>query len=339
MAQNNSASDPVTQAMLAIEDALNLNLEPEAISAPPDDPAAAPAPPPAPAAPATGPLAGTLKAPVATKSPDSPLLARAGAARPPEPPPALPPETPPANDDRAAAGAIVQALQIHRPSQAPIIAAAVLSGIWLLLCGVYGYYQYAALTAGTAVREALLRPETALFGLAALGPIIFVFAFAALARRLQELRLSASSIARVAMRLAEPETMAGEQFVTLSQAIRREVTSMGDGVERAYARASELEKLVRAEVASLERSSGEYERRLRTLIAEMADQRETILANGGQLRDAIGDAPTAVASDLEGIGVRITTQISQVGQRLATSLSASSEEIAMTMDRTGTATD
>ena len=28
MAQNNSASDPVTQAMLAIEDALNLNLEP-----------------------------------------------------------------------------------------------------------------------------------------------------------------------------------------------------------------------------------------------------------------------------------------------------------------------
>src|SRR5271170_1741396 len=125
MAQNNSASDPVTQAMLAIEDALNLNLEPEAISAPADEPAAAPAPPPAPAA---SPGSATLKAPVAAKSPDSPLLARAGAARPPEPPPALPQETPPANDDRAAAGAIVQALQIHRPSQAPIIAAAVLSG-------------------------------------------------------------------------------------------------------------------------------------------------------------------------------------------------------------------
>ena len=45
MAQNNSASDPVTQAMLAIEDALNLNLpNPEAISAPPEEPAAAPAP-------------------------------------------------------------------------------------------------------------------------------------------------------------------------------------------------------------------------------------------------------------------------------------------------------
>src|ERR1700733_14139738 len=126
-----------------------------------------PPPPPAPRAPPAVPLAATLKAPVATKSPDSPLLARASATRPPEPPPALPPETPPpANDDRAAAGAIVQALQIHRPSQAPIIAAAVLSGIWLLLCGVYGYYQYAALTAGTPVREALLRPESALFGLA-----------------------------------------------------------------------------------------------------------------------------------------------------------------------------
>src|SRR5271155_3970029 len=154
MAQNNSASDPVTQAMLAIEDALNLNLEPEAISAPPDEPAAAPAPPPAPAASPAGPLAGTLKAPVATKSPDSPLLARAGAARPPEPPPALPPETPPANDDRAAAGAIVPALQIRRPSQAPIVAAAMCSGVWLALCAVYAYYQYAALPAGTSVRGA-----------------------------------------------------------------------------------------------------------------------------------------------------------------------------------------
>ena len=59
MAQNNSASasDPVTQAMLAIEDALNLNLEPEEISAPPDESEAAPASPPEPAASPAGPPA------------------------------------------------------------------------------------------------------------------------------------------------------------------------------------------------------------------------------------------------------------------------------------------
>ena len=229
MAQHNSASDPVTQAMLAIEDALNLNAEPEAVPAP-SEPTANPAPPPpAPPAPAASAPAATLKAPTAVKPPNSPLLARASGARPSEPSPGLPPETPPANDDRASAGAIVQALQMRKPSQAPIVAAALCSLAWLVLCAVYAYYQYAALPAGASARGALLRPETALFALAALGPIIFLFAFAALARRLQELRLSASSIARVAMRLAEPESMASEQFLTLSQAIRREVTTMGMG--------------------------------------------------------------------------------------------------------------
>ena len=43
------------------------------------------------------------------------------------------------------------------------------------------------------------------------------------------------------MRLAEPDTVAGELVVTVGQAIRREVAAMGDGVERALARAAELE--------------------------------------------------------------------------------------------------
>jgi len=41
------------------------------------------------------------------------------------------------------------------------------------------------------------------------------------------------------MRLAEPETVARESIVTVGQAIRREVAAMGDGVERALARAAE----------------------------------------------------------------------------------------------------
>ena len=84
-----------------------------------------------------------------------------------------------------------------------------------------------------------------LLALAALGPMFFFFGFAALARRLHELRLSARSITQVALRLAEPETVAGENVAILSQAIRREIASMGDGIERALARAAELETLVR----------------------------------------------------------------------------------------------
>ena len=129
-----------------------------------------------------------------------------------------------------------------------------------------------------------------LLALAALGPTLLLFGFAALARRLQELRLSARSITQVALRLAEPETVAGEQVATLSQAIRREIASMGDGIERALARAAELETLVRSEVSTLERAYSDNERRIRSLIAEMADQREAIVASGGRVRAVIGDA-------------------------------------------------
>ena len=90
--------------------------------------------------------------------------------------------------------------------------------------------------------------------------------------------------------LAEPETVAGEHVATLSQAIRRELTSMGDGVERAIARAAELETRVKAEVSTLERSYSDNERKIRSLIAEMADQREAIVANGGRVRAAISRA-------------------------------------------------
>ena len=72
-------------------------------------------------------------------------------------------------------------------------------------------------------------------------------------------------------------------MVTLSQAIRRELTSMGDGVERALARAAELGTRVKSEVSTLERSYSDNERKIRSLIAEMADQREAIVASGARV--------------------------------------------------------
>src|SRR5580704_9150727 len=92
-------------------------------------------------------------------------------------------------------------------------------------------------------------PAAAMIGLgaAALLPIIFFFGIAHMAWRSQELRLITQSMAQVAMRLAEPESVARDSIVTVGQAIRREVAAMGDGVERALARAGELETLVQNE--------------------------------------------------------------------------------------------
>ena len=124
------------------------------------------------------------------------------------------------------------------------------------------------------------------------------------------------------MRLAEPETVAGEHVATLSQAIRRELTSMGDGVERALARAAELETRVKAEVSTLERSYSDNERKIRSLIAEMADQREAIVASGSRVRDAIANAHGGIAGELDTAGERLSEKLNEAGQRLAAALGA-----------------
>src|SRR6202035_238353 len=108
-------------------------------------------------------------------------------------------------------------------------------------------------------------------------PIIFFFGVAHMALRAQELRLGAQSMAQGAVRLSAPESVARESIVTVGQAIRREVAAMGDGVERALARASELETLVRNEVSALEHAYNDNEVRIRNLLDDLAQQRETLV--------------------------------------------------------------
>ena len=338
MAQKQTTHDAVSAAMSAIEEALNLSADESpvgeaapTVSSPDPGPGPAPAPAPVKSSPVVPPpLAAAVNAPPA-RDPGEP------------PPPAhrQPPQlgaseralgagTPPANDDRAAIGPIVQALQSRRPSRAPFVAAAVAALVWLALCALYAVLRLPPPTGMdlAAARDYLLRPETVLLALAALGPTILFFGFATLARRMRELRGSANSIAQVALRLAEPETTAGDQLVTLSQAIRREIASMGDGVERALARAAELETLVRSEVSTLERAYADNERRIRSLIAEMADQREAIVANGSRVQAALDEAHRGIADDLEAIAERLAERVSNVGERVAASLGECNEGIA-----------
>ncbi len=347
MATQNKAQDPLAAAMSAIEDALNLPHDDGLVDTSRADAPRAPAgatPAPAPAKPSPLPNAGfepkpPAPTPPAAALPPTPTLKPSAPPTPPETAeakPILAPGGAPANDDRPSVGQILQAMQTRPPSRAPFVVALVASLAWLALCVVYDVEHYGAEGAGALTgRDFWLRPEIGLAALTAIGPALFLFALAFLARRAQELRASARSMTQVAMRLAEPETLATDQVVTLSQAIRREVASMGDGIERALARASELENLVRAEVSTLERSYSENERRIRSLIAEMADQREAIVANGGRVRAAIAGAHQGVAADLDAISDRMSERVSEAGRRVVSSLGSTSEEISATLDRTG----
>jgi hypothetical protein len=134
MAKQNSATDPVSAAMSAIESALNLT----------DDDFIAVESPSAPSS------ISTAKQMIVTPvlKPAAPALETAPLLRPSsttfasanevESKPALSP-APPANDDRETVGAILQAMNSSPASRAPFILAVVGSLLWAAICGLYGY--------------------------------------------------------------------------------------------------------------------------------------------------------------------------------------------------------
>ncbi|HET9535313.1 MAG TPA: kinesin, partial [Mesorhizobium sp.] len=170
--------------------------------------------------------------------------------------PIAPPATTfsPANDDRQRDFSTVLSGLNRRSSRGVYWTAALLSLAWIaggllithLLYGP-GVWQM------RSAQDVAARPYLILLALGIIIPVIMFWAFAAMMRRAQEMRLAAQSMAELAFRFAEPETMARDRVMMVGQAVRREVAAMGEGIERTLARAVELETLVHTEVNELER--------------------------------------------------------------------------------------
>ena len=236
MAKKNTAQDSAAAALAAVEQALNLG--DEAAVADPMNKLTHAAPPKLPGVSERGIFgvaASTTQIPIlAQRPPYDPQTAAApaeSAARPdtvdaPFAPPAPLPSAvaraastaSPANDDRPSVGEVLQALQT-RPSRGPYVIATLASLGWVALCLYYVYakFGYEQLTD----LAFLARPQSVLAALTCLGPVFFAFVSAAMVRRAQEMRQSLRSMSQVAIRLIEPETIASDQILTLSQAIRR----------------------------------------------------------------------------------------------------------------------
>ncbi len=290
MAVQNEAKDPAAAALLAIEEALNLVKQetptPTTATQGPTEPRGRAAAAIAMGGPLATPRTSELPAPEIQPFSDTGRAA---------PRPMIPAGLH-ANDDRHSVGQLLQGLQT-RSSSVPFVAATIGSLFWVLACG---YGLHAAGVFADGLSAASLGQPAVLGAVGALiGPVVFFFVVAALMRRTQEMRLTTRAMAEIAARLAEPETIATEQVVILSHAIRREVASMGDGIERALARAGELENLVRNEVASLERSYTDNERRMRSMIDELVNEREAVVTNADRMRGAISGAHETLARDLD----------------------------------------
>ncbi|MEO1115559.1 MAG: antitoxin, partial [Pseudomonadota bacterium] len=206
---------------------------------------------------------------------------------------------PAANDDRRNIGNLIYALQ-RRPSSAPFWGALALSAVWAALGGSLFFSTFSEQISTLNTQALLSSPEIILATVGILVPIIFFFVMAMMIWRAQEMRIVARGMTEVALRLAEPEDMAKESILSVGQAIRREVAAMGDGIERAIARASELEVLVHNEVSSLERSYNDNELKIRALIEELVSQRESIVINAERVRETIAGAHEKFSSQLSG---------------------------------------
>ena len=191
-----------------------------------------------------------------------------------------------ANDDRKTVGQILA--NMHRtPSRMPYAVALGVSALWVAGQLLYAHARYAEeFAAMRGISQLFDQPFFVPLAALIILPVAGFFAFAALYRRSQQMHFVAGAMAEITSRFAEPEGIASDAFVSVGQQIRREVAALGDGMERAVARASELESLVRAEVATLERAYDENEARVRALVDSLQSERDSILTHSLRLQES-----------------------------------------------------
>ena len=237
-----------------------------------------------------------------------------------------------ANDDRQNVGMMLQALQV-RPSRRAYFFATVVSLLWLGGLGALVYSQ--GITTPETLLAAFSPIQLAIGGFVLFAPVILFFIAAMLAVRSQEMRLVARAVGEVAVRLAQPESFSTDAVLSVSQAVRREVAAVGDGVERALARAGELETLVRSEISTLERAYTDNEIRIRSLIDELVAQREAIVNNAERVRSAINGSHQNLTQDLDAAAQRVAAAVHGAGEQVTVALDQRGEQITQALGRAG----
>jgi hypothetical protein len=301
--KNRKSQDPTEAALSAIEDALNIGKEAPEVAPPQPERRIDPPRPPREREPA-----------------DEVFAQRSRGTR------ERLPRQPAANDDRPSVGQILSALH-RRPSSAPILFALLGSIVWIIGGALLAAAQFRDEN-GAVMRLSEISTQPAFIAALAailLPPLLF-FMTALLVRRSQEMRHISRAMTEVTLRLAEPEGVSTDAIVSVGQAIRREVAALGDGIERAIARASELESMVRNEVATLERAYDENENRVRALVDELHLERDSIVQHATRLRESIAGAHEAFSFDVQGIADRVAGALDSATGRITDNISIRAED-------------
>lgn len=229
-----------------------------------------------------------------------------------------------ANDDGPSIGGLIFALN-QKPSNAPFRFAAIASIIWAAIGTAFAIVTLGSDSPILGWLDLLTRPATFFTIAAIVVPIAVLWLLALLAWRTEELRLRASTMTEVAIRLAEPDRHAEQSAASLGQAVRRQVSFMNDAISRALGRAGELEALVHNEVTILERSYEENERKIRGLISELSGERHALVNTSDRVTESLqrlGSEIPALIEKLSDQQVKLAHVIQGAGENL-TSLETS----------------
>ena len=224
-----------------------------------------------------------------------------------------------ANDDREAIGQALQAIQKGRPTRNAYLLATLATGMWVIAGILLTISFWPSIQAAMGQGSGGMLAFAGLIALFS-APILMFYFMASLSWRGQQLQTIAQSMAQVAIRFSEPEGATSDSMVTVGQAIRREVAAMGDGIERAIARAGELETLVANEVSALERAYSDNEVRIRSLLQDIAHQRDNLVGQAEQVRSAISGVQIDLRHDIALISDAIASRVDEVAKSITGAL-------------------
>ncbi len=224
-------------------------------------------------------------------------------------------------------GGLIHSIQA-KPSKTPYHIAAITSVIWLFIGGLLGWLLVGQSYNDFSGYKAVLG-SSSIYILAAsvLVPIALFWFIAQLVVRSQEMKLMASAMTEVAIRLAEPDKMAEQKVASVGQTIRRQVSAMDDAISRAIGRAGELEALVHNEVAALERSYSQNEYIIRNLLNELVNEREAIAHNGRQVKQTLQGVSAQVSRDIRAATDGIGRELTQHGSMSALKIEHAGDQV------------
>lgn len=228
-----------------------------------------------------------------------------------------------ANDDTKSTVADLAYGLNKKPSSLPFWFATIFSLCWLI-----GFYFYTQSTQPWMfenqldILNKLQNTTTYIYLAGALLPIFMIYSFAFMLRHAQEMRYAAHSMTEAAIKLLQPENIASDAITSIGYAVRREVSAMGDGVEVAIAKATQLEKMVKSEVLNIERSYADSEIKITSLVGDLGHQRQSIIKHADELRSSIAETHSGLTQELNTASTNIRSTIEKSGLDVSNQLSA-----------------